>query len=205
MEGINTIISYPYRDIGGLLGSPGTPSSAISFGSGIIGYAKGAEVLDIGGSGIEGNKISPLSTISQHFYYTNVYRSKPSEISIDNKLWQKNLNIILVNTFMGKFVLKYRIDDYKNVYAYLLENEHLTPFIEDSIAKLEEYFAKNIKDMVLKIQSDSEDESNDGGLYLELISSVNVDDAFELFSKFQIEWFIPTLGSKIALFNIILK
>lgn len=185
MEGINTIIRYPYQGRGGLLGNPETPSSAISFGSGIIGYTKGAGVLDIGG--------------------TITFNKNISEVIIDNKLWQKNLNIILVNTFMGKFVLKYTIDDYKKVYAYLLENEYLTPFIEDSVVKLEEYFVKSKKDMVLKIQSDPEDASNDGNLYLELISSLNIDEVLEIFNKFQREWLIPTLGSKIALFNIILK
>lgn len=198
MEGINTIINYPYQGIGSSLGSPEAPSSAICFGSGIIGYAKGAGVLDIGG-------FFALNRNMDEPFYTNAYRSKPSEIIVDNKLWQKNLNIILANTFIGKFALKYRIYDYKNVHAYLLENEHLTPFIEDSVTKLEEYFANDIKDMALKIQSDPEDESNDGSLYLELICSLSVDDAFKLFNKFQVEWFIPTLGSRITLFNIILK
>lgn len=186
MEGINTTISYPYQGKGGLLGNPESPSSAISFGPGIFGYAKGAGVLDIG-------ETIPLSRIRR------------SDVITDNRLWQKNLNIILVTTFMGKFALRYRIEDYKKVYAYLLENEHLTPFLEDSVTKLEEYFAENVKDMVLKIQSDPEDESNDGSLYLDLVSLLSVNETFKLLTKFQREWFIPTLGSKIALFNIILK
>ena len=230
MEGINVTTS---QSRGGLLGNPETPSSAISLGSGIISYAGGTGVLDIGGTislnknidepfyfasslvsvcsdplkmvGIEGNEISPLRSLSHHFYYSGVSRIRPSEVITGNKLWQKNLNIIQVTTFMGKFSLKYRIDDYKKVYFYLLENEHLTPLIEYSVAKLEEYFVKNIKDMVLKIQSDPEDESNDGSLYLELISTQAIDEAFKVFTKFQKEWFVPTLGAKIAMFNVILK
>lgn len=120
-------------------------------------------------------------------------------------IWQsnlKNLNIYTASDFVGEFALKYQIIDPEKVYDFLFENEFLTPSVHQAITKIEDYFQDRIKNLYLKVQEDPEDEGEYSTLILQVEFSGNIQSAYELLTKFQTEWFIPAMESKILQFCV---
>jgi hypothetical protein len=200
---------------------------ASSSGSEIFMYINSMGLLDyslLGGTLISGATYTPQSVITPHgkqpivvnannifladtslaLDFNQNWGSNNRSINENLTLWKKNLNIYTVSDFISEFFLNYEIKDYKKVYQFLLSNESLIPLLNQTTQKIEHYFGGTIKNLRLKVQVDSEDKEEYCALYLEIASTLNIQDAYAKLKKFRVEWLIPTLGSKILLFNVTL-
>lgn len=121
---------------------------------------------------------------------------------IEFTTWQRNLNIYTANDFVGDFSLKYQIIDYQRVYDFLFENEFLTPLISQAVGRIEDYFQGFIKNLYLMVQEDPENEGAFSTLILQVEFSGSIQNAYQLLTKFQTEWFIPIFGPKILQFCV---
>lgn len=107
-----------------------------------------------------------------------------------------------VSSFLRFFKEKYSIVEENQIYDYLIKKPSLIDLVNQAVRQIERYFGAHIKDLILEVFYDPEDDKSSGELFLTIKNDLAIEKASEIFNKFVQKWFMSQVKENSIYFNV---